>query len=452
MHHSRFPAGRRPVRKLRVRQPCHLPQTVLRLLFFCRRLCYNSPIEDMDKEDHPMRVLAAMLAAWMLVTLSACAQPQDQPDPQPEPDVQEEPVQPDPPPPSPEELAAAQIEELLSSLTLEEQVGQLFFVRCPADQALEDITTYHLGGYVLFTRDYQDDSGAWLTKEQFVQTLSDYQSAALADTGIPLLIGSDEEGGTVTRASRNPNLFHTLFRSPQKIAAQAGDAGDAWAEEAWEKNSALLALGINVNLSPVADVSTSAQDFIYDRTCGLDAQGTADYVTSVVTAMKDCGIGSVLKHFPGYGNNVDTHTGIAVDQRSLDSFRESDFVPFSAGIAAGDGTTAVLVSHNIMTAVDDTLPASLSPAVHDLLRTELSFDGVAMTDDLAMEAVASYAQDGAVAVLALQAGNDLIITTDYRTQIPQVLQAVEDGTLSPEVIETACRRVLTWKQALGLLE
>ena len=105
-----------------------------------------------------------------------------------------------------------------------------------------------------------------------------------------------------------------------------------------------------------------------------------------------------------------------------------------------------------MTAVDDTLPASLSPAVHDLLRTELSFDGVAMTDDLAMEAVAAYAQDGAVAVLALQAGNDLIITTDYRTQIPQVLQAVEDGTLSPEVIETACRRVLTWKQTLGLLE
>ena len=93
MHHSRFPAGRRPVRKLRVRQPCHLPQTVLRLLFFCRRLCYNSPIEDMDKEDRPMRVLAAMLAAWMLVALSACAQPQDQPDPQPEPDVQEEPVQ-----------------------------------------------------------------------------------------------------------------------------------------------------------------------------------------------------------------------------------------------------------------------------------------------------------------------------------------------------------------------
>ena len=207
-----------------------------------------------------------------------------------------------------------------------------------------------------------------------------------------------------------------------------------------------------MNLAPVADVSTSAQDFIYDRTCGLDAQGTADYVTRVVTAMKDCGIGSVLKHFPGYGNNVDTHTGIAVDQRSLDSFRESDFLPFSAGIAAGDGTTAILVSHNIMTAVDDTLPASLSPAVHEVLREDLGFDGVVMTDDLAMDAVASYAGDGAAAVMALEAGNDLVITTDYRTQIPKVIEAVESGDLDGAVIDAACRRVLTWKYALGLLE
>ena len=171
----------------------------------------------------------------------------------------------------------------------------------------------------------------------------------------------------------------------------------------------------------------------------------------IVTAMSDCGIGSVLKHFPGYGNNVDTHTGIAVDTRSLETFRQSDFLPFAAGIEAGAGTTAVLVSHNIMAAVDPNLPSSLSPAVHDLLREELGFTGVAMTDDLAMDAVAAYAQDGAVAVMALEAGNDLIITTDYRTQIPKVLEAVENGTLSMDTIDTACRRVLTWKQALGLL-
>ena len=90
-------------------------------------------------------------------------------------------------------------------------------------------------------------------------------------------------------------------------------------------------------------------------------------------------------------------------------------------------------------------------AVHDLLRTELGFDGVAMTDDLAMDAVAAYSEDGAVAVMALQAGNDLVITTDYRTQIPKAMEAVENGTLSTETIDTACRRVLQWKQNLGLL-
>lgn len=392
------------------------------------------------------RLLAAALAALCLAALPACGPSK----PEESAPVQEETPAP-PPEPTPEELAAQEIDELLASLTTEEKVGQLFFVRCPAESAVEDVTTYHLGGYVLFGRDYQDAEGAWLTREQFTEVVQRYQDAALADTGIPLLIGSDEEGGTVTRASRNPNLFDTRFPSPQALAARTAEHGNAFSEDAWEKNTALLALGINVNLAPVADVSTDPADFIYDRALGQDAQATADYVTDVITAMRECGIGSVLKHFPGYGNNVDTHTGIAVDNRSLDQFRENDFLPFSAGMEAGGGTTAVLVSHNIMTAVDDALPASLSPAVHDLLRTELGFDGVVMTDDLAMDAVAAYSADGAVPVMALEAGNDLIITTDYRTQIPKVLSALEAGTLSMDTIDTACRRLLTWKQNLGLL-
>lgn len=396
------------------------------------------------------RLFAAALAALSLLSLTACAS-SDEPEQAPEaPPAAEEPEVPEPEP-TPEELAAAEIEDLLASLTLEQKVGQLFFVRCPDSGAAEDVSAYHLGGYVLFGRDFQDAAGAWLTREQFTAAVQSYQDAAAADTGIPLLIGSDEEGGTVTRASRNPNLFEKPFSSPQKLAAQATEHGSIFSEDAWEKSSALLALGINVNLAPVADVSTDPADFIYDRALGQDAAATADYVAQVVSAMRESGIGSVLKHFPGYGSNADTHTGIALDQRSLETFRQSDFLPFAAGIEAGAGTTAVLVSHNIMAAVDPDLPASLSPAVHDLLREELGFTGVAMTDDLAMDAVAAYAEDGAVAVMALEAGNDLIITTDYRTQIPKVLEAVENGTLSMDTIDTACRRVLTWKQALGLL-
>ena len=388
---------------------------------------------------------AALAAALLLLTLSACAPAEKEEDPQEEPPVTEEPeiIVPDPEP-TPEELAAAEIEDLLASMTTEEKVGQLFFVRCPESGAVEDISTYHLGGYLLFGRDFQDK-----TVDDVIQTIRAYQSAAEADTGIALLIGVDEEGGTVVRVSSNPHLRGSKFQSPQKLLAAGGT--EALVADAADKDALLKALGINVNLAPVADVSTDPADFIYDRTCGLDAAGTADCVAAVVGQMAADGMGSVLKHFPGYGNNVDTHTGIAVDQRSLESFRQSDFLPFSAGIDAGDGTAAVLVSHNILTAVDDSLPASLSPAVHDLLRTELSFPGVAMTDDLAMDAVAAYSEDGAVAVMALQAGNDLIITTDYRTQIPKVIEAVENGTVSMETVDTACRRVLEWKQSLGLL-
>ena len=387
------------------------------------------------------RFLTAALAALLLLALPACGS-QKTTEQEPVTEETEEPAP--PPPPTEEELAAQKIEDLLASLTTEEKVGQLFFVRCPADSAADDVSAYHLGGYILFGRDFTDK-----TADDVIQTIRSYQNAAAADTDIPLLIGVDEEGGTVVRVSSNPNLRREKYPSPQKLLAQGGT--EALVENAAEKDALLHGLGINVNLAPVADVSTNPGDFIYDRTFGLDANGTSDCVTAVVEQMAADNMGSVLKHFPGYGSNADTHTGIAVDQRSLESFRTSDFLPFSAGMDAGDGKTAVLVSHNIMTAVDDTLPASLSPAVHQLLREELDFDGVVMTDDLAMDAVAAYSESGAVAVMALQAGNDLVLTTDYRTQIPKVLEAVETGTLSMDTINAACRRVLTWKQTLGLL-
>ena len=387
------------------------------------------------------RWLSLLFTALLLLALPACGSaPQEESDKTP---VQA-PIQESEPEPTPEELAAQEVEDLLSSLTLEEQVGQLFFVRVPEADAVADVSTYHLGGYILFGRDTQDK-----TANDLIQTLCGYQDAADSDTGIPLLIGVDEEGGTVVRVSSNPHLRASKFSSPQRLYAAGGM--DAILRETREKDRLLAALGFNVNLAPVADVSTDSGDFIYDRTLGQDASATADYVSSVVEQMTADNMGSVLKHFPGYGNNADTHTGIAVDQRPYETFTQSDFLPFQAGAASGRGKTAVLVSHNIVACMDPDLPASLSPAVHDVLRQELAFTGVVMTDDLAMEAVSAYAEDGAVAVMALEAGNDLIITTDYRTQIPKVIEAVENGALDASVIENACRRVLTWKQELGLI-
>ena len=302
------------------------------------------------------RVLfTAVLAALLL---AACAAPQVSEEPPvplepPAVEVPEEP--PAPPPPTEEELAAERVEDLLNSMTLEEKVGQLFFARCPATGALEDIASCHLGGYLLFGRDFKDAAGNYLKAEQVTEKIRSYQDAAR----IPLLIGVDEEGGSVARASWNPNLFpNGRCKSPQWLLRHQNGEGDLFAEDAREKSGALLRCGVNVNLAPVCDVSLHPGSFIYDRTLGQDAPATADYVERVVSAMRESGIGSVLKHFPGYGDNVDTHDGIALDQRPMETFLESDFLPFRAGLAAGGDTAAVLVCHNIVSCMDPELPAS----------------------------------------------------------------------------------------------
>lgn len=391
------------------------------------------------------------LALTLALLLSACggelvppapevpeAPPAEDPQPKPE----------EPPEPTREELEAQALESLLDGLTLEEKAGQLFFVHVPAENAVEDVLTYHLGGYILFGRDTQDK-----TANELIQAIASYQQAAVYyDTGIPLLTGVDEEGGTVVRVSSNPKIRSKKFSGPRKLWEAGMEAIEA---ETHEKDILLKALGFNVNLAPVADVSTSSGDFIYQRTTGKDAETAAAYVSKVVEVQSRDGMGSVLKHFPGYGNNKDTHTGIAVDDRPLETFLEQDFLPFKAGISTGEvfpPQPSVLVSHNIVNCMDPDLPASLSPEVHRILREDLGFDGVVMTDDLSMSAVTKYAKDGAAAVMALQAGNDLVVTSDYRAQIPRVIQAVKSGELEENVIDAACRRVLRWKLELGLLE
>ena len=395
------------------------------------------------------RLFALLLAAMLLLSLIGCGDAGT-----PEPPIPDEPALDEP---SPDELAeqqrlaelarrAQELEDRLASMTLAEKVGQLFFLRCPSSDAEAVVAQYHLGGILLFTQDYKDASGNWLTQDAFAEKLAALQDAAESDTGIPLLIGSDEEGGTVTRASRNPNLFPSKFPSPQSLFETVGLEG--LLADTQQYNSRLHSLGITVNFAPVCDVSTNPKDFIYERSFGQNAQTTADYIAQVVAAMSDAGIASVLKHFPGYGSNADTHTGIAVDERPYEQFLAEDYLPFAAGIGAG--APFVLVSHNIVTCLDSSYPASLSAAWHEQLRSHLGFEGVILTDDLDMGAVKAYADGGNIAVLALQAGNDMIVCSDL-TQIGAVIAAVQDGTLSEETIDSACRRVLAAKQSLLLI-
>ena len=329
------------------------------------------------------------------------------------------------------------IQELLEQMSLEERVGQLFLARCDSDTALEDIRQYHLGGFVLFGRDFDGQ-----TPDSLRETLAAYQAASR----LPLLIAVDEEGGTVTRISRYPAFREEPFPSPRDSYARNGLEACLAVEEA--KCQLLSSLNINVNLGPVCDISTQPQAFLYRRSLGQDAETTAQYVAQTVDLMNTSRIGSVLKHFPGYGNNDDTHTGIAVDSRSLKELEANDLIPFAAGIEAGCG--AIMVSHTIVEALDEVLPASLSPAVHQYLRETMGFHGVILTDDLVMEAITEQYGAGEAAVLAVLAGNDLLCATDYAVQYEAVLQAVLDGRIDMVTLDNAVKAVLKWKMELAL--
>ena len=330
------------------------------------------------------------------------------------------------------------LELCLQEMTLEQKVGQLFLARHPATSGMEDVTTYHLGGYIFFAEDFANtypDDVYW--------AMIDYQAVST----IPMLLAVDEEGGTVNRISRNPNLRETPFPSPRTLYGQGGLDAVLQIEE--EKCTLLQYLGLNVNMAPVCDITTDPGAFMYKRSLGQSPEVTGEYIRSTVELMSQYGIGSVLKHFPGYGNNTDTHTGIAVDRRTLEELEQVDLVPFAAGIDAGCG--AILVSHTIVEALDPQLPATLSPAVHDYLRNELGFLGVIVTDDLVMQAITDTYGAGEAAVLAVLAGNDLLCSTEYQIQYQAVLEAVQNGRISEEQLNEAVLRILRWKADLGLV-
>ena len=326
------------------------------------------------------------------------------------------------------------IEDRLATMTLEEKVGQLFWARVPSSHQIEDLRSYHLSGYILFGRDFEGR-----TIEDMKALTTGYQDAAK----IPLLIGSDEEGGTVTRIS---SILETPFQSPMALYQQGGM--EAVLSDTKQKAELLKSVGINAGLFPVADLARNQSAFIYDRTIGQDAQTTASYVQQVVEKLKKSKVGSTLKHFPGYGDNGDSHTAIIQDNRSLDELRQADFLPFQAGIDAG--ADSVLVSHNILSKID-TVPSSISPKITDLLRKELHFKGVIMTDDLDMAGLADFVSQEEAAFQVIVAGNDLILGSSYQTQIPYLLKKISSGELTEERIDESVRRILTWKYDLGLL-
>lgn len=327
---------------------------------------------------------------------------------------------------------------ILSNMTLEEKLAQMLLASCHDDESAIRAAQLKVGGICLFAASFENK-----TRSELIN----FSAALQSQADYPLLLAVDEEGGSVCRVSSNPLLRSERFPSPQELYTEGGlplVRGDAI-----EKSKLLLSLGINVNLAPVCDVPQSEDNYIFDRSYSCDARLCANYVSLTVSTMKSQGIGSVLKHFPGYGSNLDTHKQVSRDSRPFAAFLSSDFLPFTAGIEAG--ADAVLVCHNIVECMDSELPASLSPKVMAVLRGRLGFRGVIISDDLSMRAVAEFEGEHSAAVLAVIAGIDLICGPDFEQYINELSTAVEIGLIPEAQIDASVFRILLWKVELGLI-
>ena len=327
----------------------------------------------------------------------------------------------------------AKADEFMKNMSFEDKISQMIFPRFNYTNRTDDIINKKPGGYVLFAYDFEYNA-------TFIQNyMQEIQNLSKSNIGLPLGLSVDEEGGTVVRVSK----YHRSqkFPSPQEIYNKSGNDGIAEIDK--EKRDLLRKFFLNVNLAPVADISSNSNDYIYPRTIGRNALESAEYIEKDVEGYVKDNFTCCAKHFPGYGNNIDTHGDIAIDERSYEQFQQEDFLTFEAAIR--QQIPMILVSHNIVKCKDDKHPASLSKAWHDILRNELNFTGLILTDDLSMGAIKKYTDNVSEAVLAVNAGNDILLTSDYYMHYNALMEAIKDGSITEDVVNKACRRIIAWK-------
>lgn len=359
--------------------------------------------------------------------------------------------------------AAQKIEELLADMSLREKVGQLFFVRPDAldpaqdqsriddadargvtaltDAMGETLRQYPVGGVVIFGKNLTDPA-------QLTAFTADLHEAG----NLPLLVAVDEEGGSVARLANHPGFDNLLdYPSASEVAASGG--AEAVREMSASIGRYLVQYGIDLDFAPVADVNTNPDNPVIGRRAfSDDPQQAAEMVAAAVEGFQEAGVLCCLKHYPGHGDTAeDSHKALAVTQKSWQELLSCELVPFQAGIDAG--ADLVMAGHIAAPQVtgEDT-PASLSQPLLQSLRQELGFDGVIVTDSLAMEGITGLYTPGQAAVLAVQAGVDILLMPDGLAEaFDAVVAAVEDGTIPQSRIDESAARVLALKAKRGLI-
>lgn len=356
-----------------------------------------------------------------------------------------------------DETAVRTTKDVLGKMSLREKVGQLFIVRpealaensnaetAPATDRVDDavinrIEEYPVGGIALFSRNIT-------SAEQLPMFISDLQSSSK----YPLFIAVDEEGGRVARIA-NSDFFNVASYKSMEDIGKSGDASKA--EEVGRQIGLYLKeLGFNLDFAPVADTNTNPQNIVIgDRSYGSDPALVACMVSAQLDGMHDSGIMGTLKHFPGHGDTKDdTHSGYVSIEKTWDELKECELVPFITALPKAD---MVMVSH--ITAVNvtsDKLPTSMSETmITGKLRNELGYDGVIITDAMAMGAVADNYTSAEAAVTAVKAGVDIVLMPQNLDEaFNGVMNAVTDGEISMERLDESVMRILKLKARYKLI-
>ncbi len=356
-----------------------------------------------------------------------------------------------------DETVVRTTKDVLGKMSLREKVGQLFIVRpealaknsnaetAPATDRVDDavisrIEEYPVGGIALFSRNIT-------SAEQLPMFISDLQSSSK----YPLFIAVDEEGGRVARIA-NSDFFNVASYKSMEDIGKSGDASKA--EEVGRQIGLYLKeLGFNLDFAPVADTNTNPQNIVIgDRSYGSDPALVACMVSAQLDGMHDSGIMGTLKHFPGHGDTKDdTHSGYVSIEKTWDELKECELVPFITALPKAD---MVMVSH--ITAVNvtsDKLPTSMSETmITGKLRNELGYDGVIITDAMAMGAVADNYTSAEAAVTAVKAGVDIVLMPlNLDEAFNGVMNAVTDGEISMERLDESVMRILKLKARYKLI-
>lgn len=352
-----------------------------------------------------------------------------------------------------EETQEINKDSFIESMTLEEKVAQLFVVAPEAltgvdtataagDTTRAAINDYPVGGLVYFQNNI-------LSEEQFTEMIQNVQQYSMERTGLPMFVCVDEEGGTVARISGKGVIDVPYISSMYEV----GGTGDT--ENAYGTGSTigqyLSRLQINVDFAPVADVLSNPENTVIgSRSFGSDPELVGEMVAAEVKGLKEQGVLATLKHFPGHGDTAqDSHSGAAYSYKTMDELRECELIPFRAGIEAG--ADLVMMGHiSLPNILEDDTPASLSyTMVTEVLREELGFDGVVITDGMNMGAIANQYTSGDAAVQAILAGGDLILmSADFYGAYAGVLSAVQAGTISEERLDESLRRIFALKEKI----